>query len=373
MMSHGWASRALFALMTVCAFVFLSHPTSRALADDHLADELAFQVTIRRDTWGVPHILGKTEEAAYFGQGYASAEDHCLVMARLYLKGRAEEAAHFGPAFAEGDFLVKQVRIWEVAKQYFPTLPPWVQRNLDAYALGYNRYVHKHRAELPDWVKPVTGVDILAHGRRVVILDFTMDRGILRQLQQLNPKPVAVSVSDEEEQPRGSNMWAINKDRSASGKAILLGNPHLPWEGQFIFYESHLTVPGKLNLMGCSTVGSPGITIGFNDHLGWSHTVNLHDSDDVYDLTVTKDGNHYLYEGRPLPVAHGGNQHQGQNGQGSGHAQERGLSLALRPDREDAAGEGARLEVGELRRVPICRAVESHGQGAQPSGVPQRP
>src|SRR5262249_53807926 len=160
-------------------------------------------------------------------------------------------------------------------QECFPKLPPWVQRNLDAYALGYNRYVQKYRAELPDWVKPVTGVDILAHGRRVVIMDFTMDRGILRQLQQLSAKPVAVSALPADPSPltNGSNMWAINRERSASGKALLLGNPHLPWEGQYLFYESHLTVPGKINLMGCSTVGSPGVTIGFNDYLGWSHTV----------------------------------------------------------------------------------------------------
>lgn len=280
----------------------LTFATCTAHAADALADELAKQVTIRRDTWGVPHVLGKTEEAVFFGQGYASAEDHCLVMARLYLKARSEEAAHFGEAFADGDFLTKQVRIWDVARDNFPKLPPWVQRNVEAYALGYNRYVKKHRDQLPDWVKPMTGVDILAHGRRVVIMDFTMDRGILRQLQQLGPKPVPVSAQEEEAETRGSNMWAINKERSASGNAILLGNPHLAWEGQFLFYESHLTVPGKLNLMGCSTVGSPGITIGFNDYLGWSHTVNLHDSDDVYDVTLTKDGNSYLYEGRPIPL-----------------------------------------------------------------------
>ena len=58
--------------------------------------DLASQVTIRRDKFGVPHILAPTEEAAAFGQGYAVAEDHCLVLARLLLRGRNEEAAYFG-------------------------------------------------------------------------------------------------------------------------------------------------------------------------------------------------------------------------------------------------------------------------------------
>ncbi|HVK10795.1 MAG TPA: penicillin acylase family protein [Gemmataceae bacterium] len=278
-------------------------PPGVARADDALADELAGQATIRRDTWGVPHVLAQTEEAAYFAQGYACAEDHCLVMARLYLKARGEEAAHFGPAFAEGDFLVKQVRLREVAAERYPKLVPWVRRHLDAYALGYNRYVSKNRKDLPDWVTPVTGLDVLAHARGMVVLVFAMDRGIIRQLQQLGPKAATVGPTESKEDPSlGSNMWAIHKDRSASGKALLLGNPHLPWEAQFLFYESHLTVPGRLNLMGATLVGNPGVTLGFNDHLGWSLTVNAHDADDVYEVTLTKDGTHYLYDGRPLPL-----------------------------------------------------------------------
>ncbi|HVK18363.1 MAG TPA: penicillin acylase family protein [Fimbriiglobus sp.] len=304
-MSDGLLGRAVRscwiagAVLTACGFA------GAARADDALADELASKVEIRRDTWGVPHVLAKTEEAAYFAQGYACAEDHCLVMARLYLKARAEEAAHFGAAFAENDFLVKQVRVREVAAECYPKLPPWVRRILEAYALGYNRYVTKHRAELPGWVTPVTGLDILAHARRVVVLDFSMDRGVIRQLQTLGPKAAVVEPKkQEEEDPSlGSNMWAIHKDRSASGKALLLGNPHLPWEGQFFFYESHLTVPGQLNLMGATLVGNPGVTLGFNDHLGWSLTVNAHDSDDIYEVTLTEDGKHYLYDGRPLPLA----------------------------------------------------------------------
>src|SRR5690349_18895708 len=39
-------------------------------------DQLASQVTVYRDEYGVPHIIGQTEEATFFGYGYAQAEDH---------------------------------------------------------------------------------------------------------------------------------------------------------------------------------------------------------------------------------------------------------------------------------------------------------
>jgi acyl-homoserine-lactone acylase len=263
-------------------------------------DDLASKVTIRRDTFGVPHILATTEEAAAFGQGYASAEDRVLVMARLYLQARGEEAAYFGEAFADSDLLVKQLHMHEGAAAGYAKLAPWVQSILDGYAAGYDRYVAQHRTELPEWVKPATGIDILAHGRRVVILEFATD---LKQLDRIGQKTSRLSRPEDELEARGSNMWAIGKGRTASGKGILLANPHLTWKGSQLFYEAHLTVPGKINVSGSTLTGGPGITIGFNEHLGWSHTVNLHDSDDVYELTIDPTDRHrYLYDGRSLPL-----------------------------------------------------------------------
>src|SRR6185369_15843383 len=80
----------------------------------------------------------------------------------------------------------------------------------------------------------------------------------------------------------GSNMWAIAPSRSKSGHAMLLGNPHQPWAA--LYWEAQVTVPGKLNFYGGTFVGSPVLTTGFNDHLGWTHTVNYPDLDDVYAL-----------------------------------------------------------------------------------------
>src|SRR5579862_1762834 len=100
-------------------------------------DDLGSQVTIRRDTYGVPHILASTEEAAAFGQGYATAEDHGAELARLYLKARGEESSQFGEQFADSDFLIKQLRIHEVAEEGIAKSPPLMKMILDAYAAGY--------------------------------------------------------------------------------------------------------------------------------------------------------------------------------------------------------------------------------------------
>lgn len=278
---------------------------------------LAEQVTIRRDTYGVPHIVAPTEEAAAFGHGYACAEDHILGLARALLHARSEEAAHFGEKYANADFAVKQLHMYEGAEAGYAKMSPWFQCILDGYAAGYNHYLQQHRADLPEWVKPASGIDFLALTRVITVMEFTMN---LQQIQRIGSRPRAAGINPAvqttglnpaahasselgSEFTQGSNMWAINKERSASGNAILLGNPHQPWGGARVYYEVHITVPGKINMRGASRIGTPIIAMGFNEHLGWSHTVNAHDTEDVYELTLDPSDQHrYIYDGRAIPM-----------------------------------------------------------------------
>jgi len=87
------------------------------------------------------------------------------------------------------------------------------------------------------------------------------------------------------DQPVASNGWALGSGYSASGNAMLLANPHLDWRGMETFYESHFLLP-DVNLYGTALVGSPVLQIAFNDHLGWTHTVNTMDGCDLYQLKL---------------------------------------------------------------------------------------
>jgi acyl-homoserine lactone acylase PvdQ len=60
-------------------------------------DSLAIQVTIYRDNYGIPHIVGDTEEATFFGYGYAQAEDHLESMMLRYrdAQGRRAEVERY--------------------------------------------------------------------------------------------------------------------------------------------------------------------------------------------------------------------------------------------------------------------------------------
>ena len=70
----------------------------------------------------------------------------------------------------------------------------------------------------------------------------------------------------------GSNNWAVAPKRSASGFALLAGDPHLELSLPSIWYEVHLVVPGKLDVYGVTIPGAPGVVIGFNRKVAWTFT-----------------------------------------------------------------------------------------------------
>jgi acyl-homoserine-lactone acylase len=264
----------------ICLLPFLSHGGE---------ENLATQALIRRDIYGVPHIVASSEAAAAFAHGHATAEDHLPGLARGFLRARGEEAAQFGEAYLASDFRNQEFRIYEAARDYFHKLPPLSQAIYDGYAAGYNLFLSQHRQKAPEWATLITGIDVLAHCRLVLLLDFSVYWRVWEKLDDSFKK--------------GSNAWAIGRELSSSGHGILLANPHLPWEGSHLFHEAHIYVPNRINVSGAALVGFPFIGIGFNENLGWSLTVNQCASQDIYELKLDpRDSTRYLYEGQSLPL-----------------------------------------------------------------------
>ncbi|MFN0085616.1 MAG: penicillin acylase family protein [Blastocatellia bacterium] len=264
---------------------------------------LSDQVTIRRDTFGVPHILARTEEAAAYGMGFAQAEDHFLKIARAYVGARGESAKYFGQD-ADADFLLKQFDNLGACRKNFSQLDPLLQKMFRAYAAGLNRYAERHRGELPDWIPVFDEFDVLANIHEAAI---NAANGAARRLQaKYEGKPPqqigrlgTEFAADLEE--AGSNAFAIGPSRSASGHAMLLGNPHLNWSSHY--WEAHITVPGKIDFFGSTLPGLPALRAGFNAHLGFVQTNNAPDMADVYALKLSPESpDRYLFEGRPMPL-----------------------------------------------------------------------
>ncbi len=273
---------------------------------------LARQVLIRRDTYGIPHILAKTEEAAAFGFGYAQAEDHCVTIAQSLVNARGEQARYFGTG-ADSDLLLKLYDNMGMAAKDLLGVSGVYRKMMDAYAAGFNLYVEEHRPELPSWIPPFTGVDLMA-SRRAGAIRSTFSQTTVRALQRKYPPAEkregggdlvelirAFADPAAEPEPPGSNAFALSGSRTASGSPILLGNPHLNWSS--LYWEAQVTVPGKVDFFGSTLAGIPNLRAGFNERLGWVTTNNSPDVVDVFALPLDpRQPDHYMFNGKSIPL-----------------------------------------------------------------------
>ncbi len=266
------------------------------------ADRLSQDVTIRRDTFGIPHILARSEEAAAFAFGYAQAEDHAVEIARRLVSARGEEAKHDGTSGLANDLAMAQFDNLAEARRGLDLVSPLYRRILAAYAAGVNRYVSRHRDWLPAWIPEFTAADVLANSRASAVSALA-GPGLRRQLQS-KYEPAGTPGTPATPEPTdlpGSNAFALAGSRTATGKPILLGNPHLTWSS--LYWEAHVRVPGKIDFYGSTLVGVPVLRAGFNDRLGFVTTNNAPDLDDVFALTLDPArADHYRFDGRSLPL-----------------------------------------------------------------------
>lgn len=89
----------------------------------------------------------------------------------------------------------------------------------------------------------------------------------------------------QQERAFASNNWAVAPSRSASGLALLAGDPHLELTLPSIWYEVHM-VSGTRDVGGVAIPGLPGIAIGYTRALAWSFTNTGGDVMDFWRETV---------------------------------------------------------------------------------------
>ncbi|MGD2182586.1 acylase [Lusitaniella coriacea] len=242
------------------------------------------------DTWGVPHIFATNAPELFQAFGWAQMESHGDLLLHLYGQARGRAAEYWGEEELASDEQVWRMGIPDRAQKWYDAQNSEIRSYLDAFAQGINSYAAEHPNKISDPLKvvlPVTGTDILAHIQRVVHFTF------------LIAAEVSVQPGIKQWQA-GSNAWAIAPSQSATGNALLLTNPHLPWSDRFLLYEAHLNSP-EIDAYGCTPVGMPLFVMAFNDYLGWAHTVNQHNGWGLYELSLTKGG--YRFDGEVRPLA----------------------------------------------------------------------
>jgi acyl-homoserine-lactone acylase len=309
---------------------------------------LPIAVTIRTTEFGIPHIKSGSFAGLGYGLGYAYARDNLCILAREIVSARGEETRFFGEGGGrtERSILFSFLNREENLRAQFVEQPQELQDAVHGYAAGYNRWLEETGVEnLPGacagepWVRPIDFLDLAAvhakgntrasvsplNGAIVAAAPPTAAAATAQPFRTTtsatDTRPLAPAdlperfdLPDELEKALninerfggGSNAYGLGRDVTTNGRGMLLGNPHEPWTGIQRFYEAHLEVPGRYDVMGVTQIALPVIVIGFNDSIAWSHTISTAKRFTVHELALdpTDPLAYFVEDENGIPVRH---------------------------------------------------------------------
>jgi acyl-homoserine-lactone acylase len=305
-----------------------------------------FEATVARTSFGIPHVNAANYKSLGYGIGYAFAQDNFCVLADKVAQVSGERAKYFGetslavvgaaaaPSITSlnSDFFYKH----QYDKATIAAL--WAASSVETrdlatgYAAGINRYLSETGvANLPvacrngAWVRPITEADLFVWWSSIATISgsqsfaqFIADaqaptviasgdqkrtqvaKAVTKKVdtkKMLADASRAMATVDPALAGAGSNGWAIGKDATADGRGMLLTNPHWPWTGMNKFYQAHLTIPGEIDVMGVAYPGTPFVLVGFNESVGWTHTVSTGPRFVIRELTLGATPTSYVVDG----------------------------------------------------------------------------
>jgi penicillin amidase len=288
------------------------------------------KVTLEAD--GTTHIVAQTDHDLFLATGYMHARFRLFQMDLLRRQGEGRLSEVVGKAALDSDRFELQLGLLRTAQVEWAAASSRSRDAGIAYAQGVNDRISEAEAnhQLPAMFallgyqpKAWTPVDsLIVKGDMTQTLNFT-DTPLVMALIQKSlgadltsqwfttippnpqspydpgpypqapaPAPIATAsqVTDSEavaaadayqrlaSLPAGlvatggdSNNWAVAAFRSASGGALMAGDPHLHLTLPAIWYQLTMDSPGY-HVSGVSIPGTPVVLIGHNLHISWSLT-----------------------------------------------------------------------------------------------------
>ncbi|MBJ7546751.1 penicillin acylase family protein, partial [Pseudomonas sp. OA3] len=297
-------------------------------------------VTVDYDERGVPHIRAENEADMYRALGFVHAQDRLFQMELLRRLARGELAEVLGEKLVPTDRLFRTLEIGRHADAYAARLDansPSTQA-LQHYLEGVNQYQASRPRPLEfDLLgiepRPFTMADtlsiagymaysfaaalrtepVMTHIRDALSADylelFDLDwhpQGVLgtslaagdwQDLSALAQLSNSALEGTGLPQFEGSNAWVVSGSRTASGKPLLAGDPHIRFSLPAVWYEAHLQAPGY-ELYGYHHALIPSAMLGHNRNFAWSLTMFQNDDLDLIAERVNPDNaNQVWYQG----------------------------------------------------------------------------
>ncbi|WP_276364137.1 acylase [Daejeonella sp. H1SJ63] len=299
--------RITFILLFLLASGFSTGSANRTLSEKERWNRHASDTEIIRDDFGVPHIYGKTDADAVFGLLYAQCEDDFNRVEQNYIWAIGRLAEIEGENAIYSDLRAKLFMTQKEAEIKYQNSPQWLKDLCLAFADGINFYLAKHPEVKPKlltrfepWMpmyfsEGSIGGDIeKVSTRKIGEFYGKPDAGMI-------PKIMTGSLLLKDNEPRGSNGFAVSGKLTQSGNAMLLINPHTSF---FFRGEVHVQSEQGLNAYGAVTWGQFFVYQGFNEKTGWMHTTSDVDIIDEFEETIVRNpkGLGYKYGNKIRPL-----------------------------------------------------------------------
>ena len=286
---------------------------------------LSANVDIYRDNNGIPHIRARSVFDAFFGQGFATAQDRLWHMDYDRHRAYGRWAEYAGKVAVEQDLLMRRFQILPTVQEDYRSVNANARTMLEAYAAGVNAFI-KGADPLPveyglvgQHPEPWQPWDCLAvfKVRHIMMGTFEGKLWVARLVRELGTErasrlfpgygpgqllivppgaqydgPIADGIAEISRGAAavnmltgldaGSNNWALSGSRTASGKPLLAGDPHRALDVPNAYYQNHVACP-EFDAVGLSFPGCPGFPhFGHNDHVAWCVTHAMADYQDLF-------------------------------------------------------------------------------------------
>jgi penicillin amidase len=245
--------------------------------------------TVARDTYGVPHLRADDPLALAHLQGLNAAGDRAWQIELERRRCLGTSAAFLGLEAAGWDVFARQARLADTAQRCFTLLDDETRAWITAYVDGVNEGLPDGAARAPEFAEteltlqewePWTplGIWLTVH---ILFAGFPSKLWRTHVAEHLGDESLELFTS-EGPHGAGSNGWLIPGTHTASGQAIVAGDPHRYIENPGVYQQIRLTCP-EYDVLGLAVPGVPGLAhFGHTGTVAWAITNAMADYQDLY-------------------------------------------------------------------------------------------
>ena len=327
----------LLMLAGVVIFSIIKLRASLPIRDDKLQVEgLNLPVTVTTDRFGIPTITASTHRDAALALGYVTAQDRLFQMDLLRRRASGRLSEIVGDIAIGTDKRQRIIGFHRVTQAIVANLSNEQREILVAHADGVNAYIRQMDTAPFEFLllgyqpEPWTAEDsilVVMNIFQVLSLRESDERMMTIMEKSLPPEVVAFLTPDTDSYTQvllggpdshrpiqsipvealasirhapkqtgesrvritshvaGSNGWAVDRSKTADGRAIVANDMHLRLSIPNTWYRASLRYE-DVEISGVILPGTPAVVVGSNGHVAWGFTYIAGDFLDLVQLEI---------------------------------------------------------------------------------------